>query len=193
MWAALQVSLGVRRQPESSFRIQWSKLRSTLEERFAPALRGRVRLHQARYRHTNEEVGRVWLAVDGEERAAFATGARWRHVREAADRLMDERGAWGSPAAYEQAVANAAEAARQAGVYGDGDALSELEGYLSLPVDAALASESPLLRALAVFDSRVGKRRLRELAAATPGHPLVADMLRLRCEAEDIRIRPPVV
>jgi hypothetical protein len=172
--------------------MQWSKLRSTLEARFAPALRGRVRLHQARYRHANEEVGRVWIAVDGEERAAFATGARWRQVREAADRLMDERQAWGSPAAYEQAVADAAGALREAGVHGDDDALNELEAYLSLPVDAALASDSPLLRALAVLDARVGKRRLRELASAPDDHPLVVALLRVRCDAEGIRVGPPV-
>jgi hypothetical protein len=173
--------------------MQWSRLRSTLEARFAPALQGRVRLHQARYRHANEEVGRVWVAVDGEELAAFATGARWRHVREAADRLMDEREARGGPAAYEQAVADAAAAARQAGVHGDDDALNELETYLSLPIDDALASDSPLLRALAVLDARVGKRRLRELATAPANHPLVATLLRLRCDAEGIRIGPPVV
>jgi beta-phosphoglucomutase-like phosphatase (HAD superfamily) len=154
-------------------------------------LRGRVRLHQARYRHAHEELGRVWIAVDGEERAAFATGARWRHVREAADRLMDEREAWGSPAAYEQAVADAAETARQAGIYGDEDVLNELEAYLSLPVDAALASTSPLLRALAVLDARVGKRRLRELASAPDEHPLVTALLRLRCDAEGVRFAPP--
>jgi hypothetical protein len=105
---------------------------------------------------------------------------------------MDERAAWGSPAAYEQAVADAADAARQAGIYGDEDVLSELEAYLSLPVDAALASDSPLLRALAVLDARVGKRRLRELASAPEEHPLVGALLRLRCAAEGIRIGPPV-
>jgi hypothetical protein len=174
-----------------AIRMQWSRLRTLLEARFAPALQGRVRLHQARYRHAHEELGRIWLAVDGEERAAFATGARWRHVREGADRLMDERDAWGSTAAYEQAVADAAEAARRSGDHGDADALHELEASLSLPIDAALASDSPLLRALAVLDARVGKRRLRALAAAADHHPLVAELLRVRCAAEGIRIGPP--
>jgi hypothetical protein len=72
--------------------MQWSKLRSTLEARFAPALRGRVTLHQARYRHSREEVGRIWLAVDGAELAAFPTGARWRQVRVEAERLLADAG-----------------------------------------------------------------------------------------------------
>ena len=171
--------------------MQWSKLRSTLEERFAPSLRGRVSLHQARYRHAREEVGRVWFAVDGREVAAFATGARWRQVRTAADRLMDERAAWGSPAAYEEAIAEAAAAAREAGVYGDSDALTELEAFLSMPIDEALASPSPLLRTLAVLDGRVGKRRLAALLREPGGHPLVRMMLERRCAAEGVAIARP--
>ena len=88
-------------------------------------------------------------------------------------------------------MADAAEAARRAGVHGDADVLHELEAYLSLPVDVALASESPLLRALAVLDARVGKRRLRALAATPDEHPLVAALLHLRCDAEGVRVGPP--
>jgi hypothetical protein len=171
--------------------MQWSKLRSSIEARFAPALRGRVSLHQARYRHAREEVGRIWIAVDGRELASFATGARWRQVREAADRLMDERAAWGSPEAYEAAVGEAAAAVREAGTFADDDALVELEAYLSLPVAEALGSPSPLQRALAVLDARVGKRRLAALLAEPDGHALVRAVLEVRCAADGIRPRPP--
>ena len=178
--------------------MQWSKLRSTLEGRFAPALRGRVTLHQARYRHAREEVGRIWLAVDGAELAAFPTGARWRRVRVEAERLLAERGDR-SPDAWEAAVAEAAAAVREPGdaagaAAGDAagdDALDELEASLSLPVDAALTSDSPLLQALAVLDARVGKRRLQALLGQPPGHALVRAMLELRCAAEGVRPRPP--
>lgn len=167
--------------------MQWSKLRSTLEARFSPALRGRVALHQARYRHAREEVGRIWLAVDGTELAAFPTGARWRQVRLEADRLLAERGP-STPASWDAAVAEAAEAVRERGGAGRDDALDELEASLSLPVEAGLASESPLLQALAVLDARVGKRRLHALLQAPPEHPLVRAVLDLRCAAEGVRL-----
>ena len=63
--------------------------------------------------------------------------------------------------------------------------------FASLPVDEALASESPLLQALAVLDARVGKRRLQALLERPPEHPVVRTVLALRCEAEGIRPRPP--
>jgi hypothetical protein len=173
--------------------MQWSKLKSSVEARFAQALGRRVSLHQARYRYTREEVGRVWLMVDGRDAASFATGTAWPKVRAEADRLMDERQAWGSPAAYTEAAAEAEAAVRAAGVYDDANALAELEAFLSLSVEDALRAASPLLRALAVLDARVGKRRLRALAAAPDEHPLVRTLLALRCQAEGLRPAPPAI
>jgi hypothetical protein len=168
--------------------MQWSRLKSLVEARQAPSLRGRVTLHQARYRHAQEEVGRVWLAVDGREAAAFATHMGWARVRPLTDALMDERGAWGSPEAYAQASAEVEAGLRAAGEFSDAAALADLEAYLSLSAEDALAAVSPLVRALAVLDARVGKRRLRALAQAPDAHPLVRRMHEFRCEAEGIRL-----
>jgi hypothetical protein len=174
--------------------MQWSKLKSLVEARFAPALRRRVSLHQARYRYAREEVGRVWLMVDGRDAASFATGAVRPAVRAEADRLVDEREAGGTPTAYADASAEAEETVRAAGVYDDAGALAELEAFLSLPIDEALGAARPLLRALAVLDARVGKRRLRALAAGPDEHPLVRTLLALRCDAEGVRPpAPPAV
>jgi hypothetical protein len=57
--------------------MRWSKLTSSLEALRAPAVRDRVALHQARYRYTREEVGRVWVAVDGREVASFDTSSEY--------------------------------------------------------------------------------------------------------------------
>jgi hypothetical protein len=171
--------------------MQWSKLKSLVEARFAPSLGRRVSLHQARYRYTREEVGRVWLMVDGRDAASFATGTVWPAVRAEADRLMDQRDAWGSTAAYAAASADAKATVHAAGLYDDADALAELAAYLSMPIGEALGAVRPLLRALAVLDARVGKRRLRGLGAAPDEHPLVRTLLALRCEAEGIRLPAP--
>jgi hypothetical protein len=171
--------------------MQWSKLRSTVESRFAPALGRRVTLHQARYRYTREEVGRVWISVDGRDSASFATGAAARDTGDEAVRLLDEHDARETTAADEQAAADASATARASGVYSDRDAIAELRAFLSMPVEEALASPSPLLRALAVLDARVGKRRLAALAAAPDLHPLVRTLLAVRCDAEGVRVAPP--
>jgi hypothetical protein len=171
--------------------MQWSKLRSTVESRFAPALGRRVSLHQARYRHAREELGRVWISIDGRDAASFATPDQWMEVRAEAVRLLDERDEWGTTAAFERAEADAREHVRAAGIYSDAGAIAELRAFLSMPVEEALAAPSPLLRALAVLDARVGKRRLKALAAAPDLHPLVRTLLAVRCDAEGVRIGPP--
>ena len=129
--------------------MRWTQLRTALKERLAPCLRERVALHQARYRYTREEVGRVWIALDGRELMSFDAS----------------RG--------------------PATTHADDAVLSQLEAYLSIAIDDALASPSPLLRALAVCDRRVGKRRLRSLDT-TDEHPLVRELFVARCACEGI-------
>lgn len=79
---------------------------------------------------------------------------------------------------------------RRAGEQDDCRAVEELQAFLSMPIEAALDSDRPILRALAVVDARVGKRRLRELAQK-PEHPFVRRLLDLRLEAETLSsLRP---
>ena len=130
--------------------MRWSRLKSSIDAFRAPSVRDRVALYQARYRYTREEVGRIWVTVDGREVASFDTSAP----------------------------------------YDDYQALADLEVYLANPIDEALASPSPLLRALAGVDRRVGKRRLRTLDVGPGEHPLVRELYGLRCEAEEIEITP---
>ena len=126
--------------------MRWSQLKTSLESLRTPILGKRVGLHQARYRYTREEVGRIWLTIDSREIASFDTSAQ----------------------------------------YDDYQALADLKAYLLLSVDDALHSGSPLIRALAVIDRRVGKRRLRSLEIGPEEHSLVYELYRLRCEAEGI-------
>ena len=51
--------------------MRWSQLKTQIEALRAAALKRRVGLHQARYRYTLEEVGRIWLTIDGREVASF--------------------------------------------------------------------------------------------------------------------------
>jgi len=173
--------------------MQWSRLKSLVESRHASSLGRRVTLHQARYRHAREEVGRVWIAIDGREVAAFATHMGWARVRPATDRLMDERGAWGSSEAYAQASAEVEAGLWAAGQFSDAVALDDLETYLSLSVEAALTAASPLIRALAMLDARLGKGRLRALAPTPEEHALVRTLYALRCDVEGVRVPPPAV
>jgi hypothetical protein len=171
--------------------MQWSRLKHALEDRFAPALRGRVAVFQARYRWSDGEAGRVWIAVDGAEVAAFSTHAGARRREELARELETAGGAGNATDTTDTTdTTDAADALlRRAGEYSDRDALAELEGSLGLTVEAMLDAPSPLLRGLAVLDRRLGKRRLRALPAAAVEHPLVRALHLVRCAAEGVR--PP--
>jgi hypothetical protein len=179
-------------------RMQWSKLRTALAERVAPSLGTRLALHQARYRRTREEVGRVWITLDGQELIAFDTSS---YVAKRAQIAHDMRSGVGpfalsaesNLAEYHAADRAAVDALRQSGEYDDYSALRDLEAFLSLSIDEALASPSPLLRGLAVVDRRVGKRRLRALLALRDEHPFVRRMIRERCLADGIRFEERAV
>lgn len=57
---------------------------------------------------------------------------------------------------------------------------------LSLSIDDALRSGDVVIRAFAMLDSRLGKRRLRTMHLSDDEHLLVRHFYDLRCEAEGI-------
>ena len=172
-------------------RMPWRQLTTALRDRITPALRKRVGLHQARYRYTREEVGRVWLTVDGREVVQFDTNSYVRRRAEVAGELREANrlrpyGDPGGQPDYLAADAAAVDILRRAGQYDDYSALADLEEYLSLSIEEALSSPSPLIRGLALIDRRVGKRRLRAIGPMNAEHPLVRELYELRCEADGI-------
>jgi hypothetical protein len=65
--------------------LRWSQLKTRLDALGAPALKKRIGLHQARYRYTLEEVGRIWLTIDGREIASFDTSREYDDSQALAD------------------------------------------------------------------------------------------------------------
>ena len=59
--------------------------------------------------------------------------------------------------------------------------------YLSMSVDDAIESRNFLIRAVAVLDRRIGKRRLEAMSLRTDEHELVRLFYKLRLEAEGLR------
>jgi len=173
--------------------MRWSQLRKQVEDRFAPAVRGRVALHTAHYRHAHDGDGRAWIEVDGREIATMCY-FRAGHARlDLAEELRvannpENRGPAGVPRwLYDEAVA----ITRRAGVLSQQDFYALLHDYLRSPIETALAAEDPVTRGLAVLDARTGKRRLRRLADQLDPHPLVRQLLALRCDAEGLTLPAP--
>lgn len=157
--------------------MRWSKLRQRVEGRLAPSVAGRVRLFVTRYNNPEDAAGRWAIRIDGDEIAGLSEyTAKYRRGR-----------------------------LRLAGhTAGDVDALQASEGshdveqfyrslqdYLNMSIDEALGRDDPLIRALALLDARLGKRRLRVLWGVKCRSRLEAACLNLRCAAEGIERNDP--
>ena len=168
--------------------MRWSQLRKQVEERFAPSVQGRVALHTAHYRHAHDSDGRAWIEIDGAEVATmcyFQAGHARHYLEKELGAAIDpaDPGAAASPAdIHDEAVA----ITRRAGVVTQEEFYKLLHDYLRRPIAALLNADDPITRALATLDSRVGKRRLRQLGERPDAHPLVRMCLDLRCEGEGI-------
>lgn len=61
--------------------------------------------------------------------------------------------------------------------------------YSSLSIDEALSSENIIIRAFAMFDRRLGKRRLRNLSFKSENtHPLILEFYKIRCDVEGVSL-----
>jgi hypothetical protein len=176
--------------------MQWSKLKQLVRERMATSVAGRVDFHCARYRHASDGDGRCWITVDGREVADFCefrASAAYRRMAaqlRAASGAVDYRDS-AQRDAYREAGQQAVEIVHRQGLYNQREFYQALEHYLSLSVDDALVSPVLPIRALAVLDRRLGKRRLRALRLDGGEHALVRALFALRCEAEQVECAAP--
>ena len=157
--------------------MRWSQLKRRVEQNFAPSLRGRVELFQTVYRRAPDDFGEVWLVVDGERR--FSWGEMTAYFAEAATGFASERA--GVTDSEREWLRH--DALHERGVLFRWQINVLLLRTLSLPIDAALKHQSPLVRGLATLDRRCGKRRLPAIKQSEE-HPFVRAMTELRCQAE---------
>ncbi|MDB4564749.1 hypothetical protein N9099_02290 [Mariniblastus sp.] len=141
--------------------MRWSKLKQMIESGLAAEVSGRISFHTTRYRNAHDGMGRSWITVDDVEiiNMHHLSGPA---ASEGPDRL--EHGVF---AAYDLPVA--------------------MTQFLNMNIDAALASNNPLIRALAVVDRRTGQRRIQSMDSVEEVFPVNA-FISLRQEHSDRRI-----
>lgn len=152
----------------------WSKLKSGMEQFFAPGVKGRVGLHMTSYRRPGrwDNEGRSWITIDGEELINMPLDVEW--ARYMVDVHEPERSR-----EFEQASRLGQDRLKRAMV-----------AYQELSIDAILASDDSVVRALGMLDRRVGKRRLGKMEVAD--QPLLVRYLYLfRCGIEGVRVALP--
>jgi len=135
-------------------------------------LRQRIDFHVTSYRHSHDEAEKAWITIDGER---VLTASWYQHqwlgwARDAKGRL-DHRGN----------VATEVDKLRDE-VHLPQEVGRALRAYLDMPIEQALESSNPFIRALSIVDRRTGKRTLETMQLSESDHPLVREFYRLRTQ-----------
>lgn len=85
---------------------------------------------------------------------------------------------------YYEAYRSAGTAAKEKGIHSQGEFEAALQEWTLLSIEDSLASDNPLIRAFAMVDRRLGKRRLQKIVLTGGEHPLIRILYQLRCDAE---------
>lgn len=149
--------------------MRWSALKAATEALFAPALKGRVQVYATR-NHSPSSRGSAWITVDGVEIARACDWVYTRTSRYWTPELVGTTGGssgqlpWGESSAFE--VKNACWELVHRGTA------------------AALTSEDPVLRALALLHRKVGKQRVLGAMRSSSSNPLEVALASFRAECE---------
>lgn len=156
--------------------MMWSKLKKSIEEKFAECTDGRVSLYVTRYTSGSYYMVRGWITIDGEEIANFSTPDN------------NNKYGWNTPEINERISEDERTkgAASEKGEFARWEFIDACRQYLNLSIDEAVKSENPIIRSLAVLDRRLGKRRLK-LMNKEGLHPLTLRLLELRLECENLK------
>lgn len=161
--------------------MRWSKLKQMAEGFLCEPLKGRVEYHWIIHRKSHDQPGTFRVTFDGTEifRASdipynIASTTRGQELTKerAIDPLKwdsDWKKMWVSKelkqlhAAYDDAEIEV----KQSGIYPAWEIITLLFDYTQMPFENALAHEHPVIRAIALLDRRLGKRRWASIHVET--------------------------
>jgi len=166
--------------------MKWSQLKKRIEANFADSVAGRVEVWTTRYRESQEAEGEAWITIDKQRVYSMGTYTYLVEAYHEATRLREEAGCTEDPhrdPGYSGAYIEGLHLAEEKGLFPLWDFNRALFDSLSLSIDDAIKSDSPIIRAFATLDRRFGKRRLRAFDDSDE-HSLVQTLYRFRCDAE---------
>ena len=172
--------------------MKWSKTKKAIENLLADSVKDHVQFHMTRYGPgVSQTQARAWITWDKKELVNMSN-AEWlietyaleRQLREV-NRTVDVNDPQ-QRKGYDLAREEARDIVRKKGVLSRFQFEESVEKYLDLSIENALQSDNPIIQAIAMFDRRLGKRRLVQICPDTSAHLLVRLFYTLRCKAEEI-------
>ncbi len=144
-----------------------------MKSRICPELRDRVDFHLTNYRQSHDGADKVWISIDGER---IFSCKHYSYEKAAAEAFY-----CGLRGSEITSVLGMVE------IHSPGDFGSAMRDYLDLPIHSALDSANPLIRAFAIIDGRVGKKKFAKLEVSNSDHPLVQAFFWLRVKPGHIQ------
>lgn len=157
--------------------MMWSKLKQTIEGRWADSIRGKIHIYATRYTIGSHWMARAWLTLDGEEIANFSTPDNYN------------RFGWDTPEMNDRvpSAERTEGAAVEKGEFSRYEFFDSCWIYLNQDIKASQTSDNPIVQAFSILDKRTGKRSLKQLSS-NEYHPLVKKLLDLRMGLEGVRL-----
>lgn len=153
----------------------WTKTKKLIEGLLADKLQKRVQFHVTRYGPGVSDIqNRAWVTFDGREILTCST-IGW--IRENYNLTGELR--WGTDEQTEKEL-------EKKGYFTKQTFMAALAEYLEMPVDKAIQSSNVIIRSIAMFDRRLGKRRLQSMQFSEDENALVKSFYKIRCEVEGI-------
>jgi len=171
--------------------MRWSKLKQRIEEGLADCAKGRVEVWVTRYRHSHDHEGEAWITIDKEQVHSMgslthlvAYYERSRLLQKDRDCLdyRDHKKFEGYPAVQDEVETQL----RQEGIIPLWEFNGALFDYLNMSLEQIQNSEQMIIRALGMFDKRLGKRRLKHLDVSKE-HEVIRSFYRIRCALEGLQ------
>ncbi len=165
--------------------ISWGAMRKKLEtENICGSLKGRITYFVTRYREAHDETGRAAVLVDGKEilQSDWFKWAKINHEQYFAGKTDENKNLTG--AEYLKKIDDETHNLGGFDQYGFYMAFYE---YSNQSIKDSLYSTDPLVRLLAIFDKRVGKRTLEVLKSMLAEQPeWLRYFYKLRLDSEGI-------
>jgi hypothetical protein len=162
--------------------MQWSKLKSRVKALICPELKDRIDFHVTRYRKAHSWISESWVTVNGER--IFDCGSR-TYASEAAYEFLSHKES-SSDVDVGDEDWSMQEVLKRREIHEPQHMGEAMRAYLDLPIDQALKSDNPFIKALAMVDRRIGKRTISKLGIEKLEHSLVKAFYELRCDSAHI-------
>lgn len=166
--------------------MRWSKLQKSLEDLLADSVKEHLQVHFTRYgRSPSSMMDRAWITWNKEEILNFST-VGWLNGTHRVATQMYEAGERKEPPVWYTSSEEVVKRLEQSEIFSRQQLYDALQTYLSLSIEQALDSSNVLIRAWAMFDRRLGKRRLSNMEFRPSDSLLIKRWYQLRCQAEGI-------